>query len=129
MRWFESSHPSNTAYRVTHAYLDAMLQAFIEQDLVRASQCFAVDGVYRELRREPIQGREAIAAHFAAFSASGIAWQFTLDDVIAAADRACVVYRFVMAEGQGRPRRERAGCAVVRLDVRGRIAEWREYEG
>jgi ketosteroid isomerase-like protein len=111
------------------AYLDEMLRAFVDQDLARASACFAEEGVYRELRRQPVRGRAAIAEHFAHFTASGVAWQFVLDDVIAAADRACVVYRFSLAEGQGRPGRERAGCAVVHLDARGQIAEWREYEG
>ena len=52
-----------------------------------------------------------------------------MDDVIADGDRACVVYRFVLSEGDGKGRLERAGCALVRLDGRGHIAEWREYEG
>jgi ketosteroid isomerase-like protein len=110
-------------------YLQVALDAFTEQDLQRASVCFAVDAVYRELRREPVRGRAAIAEHFASFAASGVAWQFTLDDVIVAADRACVVYRFSVAEGEAQPGRERAGCAIVHLDARGLIAEWREYEG
>jgi ketosteroid isomerase-like protein len=142
MRWFESSHPSNALRKYSlvcsdsgssvstePAYLDAMVQAFVEGDLVRAGACFADDAVYREIRRTPVHGRAAIAEHFAAFTASGVAWQFVLDDLIVAADRACVVYRFIMAEGQDRPGRERAGCALVHLDARGQIAEWREYEG
>jgi ketosteroid isomerase-like protein len=114
---------------MTREHLDAMVQAFVERDLVRASACFSNDAVYREIRRAPLCGRAAIAEHFAAFTASGVAWRFVLDDVIVAADRACVVYRFFMAEGQGGPGRERAGCALVHLDARGQIAEWREYEG
>jgi ketosteroid isomerase-like protein len=110
-------------------YLQSMLDAFREHDLMRAGECFALDAVYRELRREPVCGRAAITEHFARFTASGIAWQFAVDDVIVSGDRACVVYRFTMAEGAGRPGRERAGCAVVHLDARGQIAEWREYEG
>lgn len=85
--------------------------------------------MYREARREAVHGRAAIAQHFARFTASEVAWQFVVDDVIATPDRACVVYRFILAEGQGEPRRERAGCALVHLDACGQIAEWREYEG
>jgi ketosteroid isomerase-like protein len=109
--------------------LNAIVEAFVDNDLARASECFAQDGVYREARREPLHGRASIAQHFARFAASGGAWQFLVDDVIATSDRACVVYRFILAEGQGEPRRERAGCALVHLDACGQIAEWREYEG
>jgi ketosteroid isomerase-like protein len=131
MRWFESSHPSNALRpaAVIPQYLQVALDAFSARDLERASACFATDGVYREVRREPVRGRAAIAEHFASFAASGVAWQFTFDDVIVAEDRACIVYRFSMAEGEAQPGRERAGCAIVHLDAHGQIAEWREYEG
>jgi len=52
-----------------------------------------------------------------------------IDDVIAEGARACVVYRFALGGGDGKPWRERAGCATVRFDERGQIEEWREYEG
>lgn len=93
------------------------------------SDRFSADGVYREARKPPIVGRAAIAAEFARFASSGVPFRFTVDDVIEAGARACVVYRFAVPEGAGGRWRERAGCAVVRFDERGEIAEWREYEG
>ncbi|MBV8643484.1 MAG: nuclear transport factor 2 family protein [Candidatus Eremiobacteraeota bacterium] len=109
--------------------LTALLDAFARGDLSTAAGCFSADATYREPSRTALAGREAIAAHFARFAASGVAWTFTVDEVIANGARACVVYRFTASGGDGEPRRERAGCAVVRIDERGEIAEWREYEG
>lgn len=109
--------------------LTAVLDAFRRGDLAAAAVCFAPDAVYREVRSAPIRGRDAIAVHFARFAASPVAWSFAADDVIREGRRASVVYRFRMAEGGGEPERERAGCAVVRLDERGLIIEWREYAG
>jgi ketosteroid isomerase-like protein len=108
--------------------LAAVLDAFARRDLRAAAACFAADATYREVRREPIVGRAAIAARFAQFAAGAGGWRFDADDVIRCGDRACVVYRFATRGGDGEPWRERAGCAVVRWDERGDIAEWREYE-
>ena len=106
-----------------------VLDAFTRADLGAAAAGFAEHGAYREARKPPVRGRAAVAAHFARFSASGAVWKFFVDDVIADGDRACVVYRFAVAGGGDEGWRERAGCALVRLDVRGHIEEWREYEG
>ena len=106
-----------------------MLEAFARRDLTAAAACFDGDGVYREAHQPPVRGREAIAAEFARYAATGAAWSFAVDDVIVDGLRACVVYRFAAGGGDGRPARERAGCATVRLAERGSIAEWREYEG
>jgi ketosteroid isomerase-like protein len=111
------------------AGLAAVLAAFARGDLRAAAAGFGEHAVYREARKPALVGRPAIAAHFARFAASGAVWQFHLDDVVADGDRACVVYRFELAEGDGKDWRERAGCALVRLDGRGHITEWREYEG
>jgi ketosteroid isomerase-like protein len=108
--------------------LATVLDAFARRDLRAAAACFAADATYREVRREPLVGRAAIAAHFAHFAAGAGGWRFAADDVIRSGDRACVVYRFATCGGDGEPWRERAGCAVVRSDERGDIAEWREYE-
>jgi ketosteroid isomerase-like protein len=105
-----------------------VLGAFARRDLAGAAAAFAEDGVYREARKPAVRGRAAVAAYFARFAASGAAWEFVVDDVLADGDRACVVYRFA-AGGDGEARRERAGCALVRFDGRGQIAQWREYEG
>ena len=111
------------------AGLANVLEAFARGDLSAAAAGFAEHAAYREVRKPAIHGRAAVAAHFARFAASGAAWSFHVDDVIVSADRACVVYRFAMPGGDGQARLERAGCALVRLDGRGHITEWREYEG
>jgi ketosteroid isomerase-like protein len=109
--------------------LQGLLDAFARNDLAASLACFSDDATYREPKKEPIRGREAIGAWFAAYDGSGVVWRFVVDDVIAERDRACVVYRFLIAGGEGEPWRERAGCAVVQLDAQGKIAEWREYSG
>lgn len=109
--------------------LTAAVAAFERGDLTAAAACFVPDATYREAGRAPIRGRAAIAAHFAQFAASPVAWAFAADDVIRSGRLASVVYRFRMAKGGDGPERERAGCAVVRLDESGLIIEWREYAG
>ena len=109
--------------------LASVLDAFARGDLADAAAAFAANATYREAGKPPVRGRQAIAAHFARFADSGAAWQFLVDDVITNGDRACVVYRFAVPEGDGGAWRERAGCALVRFDGRGQIAQWREYEG
>jgi ketosteroid isomerase-like protein len=109
--------------------LERVLSTFSRGELNGAAGAFAANGVYREARKAPVAGRDAIAAHFARFGATGVPFRFTVDDVIANGDRACVAYRFAVPGGDGEPWRERAGCATVRIDADGLIAEWREYEG
>jgi hypothetical protein len=109
--------------------LATVLAAFARGDLIAAAAGFGERAAYRELRKPALLGQAAVAAHFARFSESGAVWEFVVDDVIADGDRACVVYRFIGPGGDGQGRLERAGCALVRLDGRGQIAEWREYEG
>jgi ketosteroid isomerase-like protein len=114
-----------------HAALVSVLDALARGELTGVAARFAEDGAYREARKPPVLGRAAIAAEFARFAAAGVPFRFEVDDVIASTDRACVIYRFATspAEGDGRSWRERAGCATVRFDGSGQIAEWREYEG
>jgi nuclear transport factor 2 (NTF2) superfamily protein len=109
--------------------LATVLDAFARRELDGVAAAFAEDGAYREARKPAIQGRSAIAAEFARYAASGRPYRFEVDDVIADTYRACVVYRFATPGGDGEPWRERAGCATIRFDERGQIAEWREYEG
>lgn len=108
--------------------LACVLDAFARRAPAEALAAFAADALYQEARKAPLRGRDAIGSHFARFAAAGRDWRFVVDDVIAQDRRACVIYRFGVSEGQGEPVRERAGCATVRLDDRGLIAEWREYE-
>jgi ketosteroid isomerase-like protein len=109
--------------------LETLLEAFRRGALDDAAACFEPDARYAEAARAPVDGRAAIARHFAAFGAAGTRWRFVVDDVLRDGDRACVTYRFAMAEGADGPWRERAGCAIVRLGSGGLIAEWREYSG
>jgi ketosteroid isomerase-like protein len=109
--------------------LAEVLGAFARGSVDGVAERFAEDGAYHEARKPAIHGRDAIAAEFARFARTGVAFRFTVDEVLASAGRACVVYRFATPGGEGEPWRERAGCATVRFDERGQIAEWREYEG
>src|SRR5579875_1604219 len=131
MRWFESSRPSVVPPRAPrmNAALRELLAAFARGDLEAAKDRFADDAAYREARREPVRGRAAIGALFDRWASSAVAWRFTVDEVLEADERACVVYRFAVGGGTGEPWRERAGCALVRFGERGLISEWREYEG
>ncbi len=90
---------------------------------------FSQDAAFIEPRKAAVRGRAAIAAEFARFERSGVRFEFICDDVIVEGVRACVVYRFALGEGNGEPRRERAGCATVHFNEGGEILEWREYEG
>jgi uncharacterized protein (TIGR02246 family) len=108
--------------------LHSLIAAWLAGDALRAAAHFAMDGQYREAGREPLRGRDAIAAHFTRFFRDGPAWRFEVDTLFANASHACVVYRFAV-KGPGAEWRERAGCAVVGFDPSGSIADWREYEG
>jgi ketosteroid isomerase-like protein len=109
--------------------LETLLEAFARGALDEAVACFAVDAVYREPRKPALHGRDAIAAHFAVQSARARAWRFLLEETFTSGAHACVTYRYATREGTGEAWSERAGCAVVRVDERGEIALWREYEG
>ena len=109
--------------------LTMLLEAFASGALSGAAACFATDATYQEAGRPPIRGRDAIAAWFEGFAASGMTWRFTVDEVIRNASAACIVYRFEIFGGSGEPQRERAGCALVRCDERGQVIAWREYQG
>jgi ketosteroid isomerase-like protein len=114
---------------VTGAQLEPLLEAFARGALDEAVGCFSEDAVYREPRKPAVHGRAAIAEHFADYAASARSWRFLLDEVFHQGPRVCVSYRFATREGDQGPWSERAGCAIVRVDGRGQIALWREYEG
>jgi uncharacterized protein (TIGR02246 family) len=108
--------------------LRSLIAAWLSGDALRAAAHFAMDARYREAGREPLLGRDAIAAHFTRFFRDGPAWRFEVDTLFTDGPHACVVYRFAV-KGPSVEWRERAGCAVVAFDVSGSIADWREYEG
>jgi len=106
----------------------SLIAAWLAGDALRAAAHFAPTAEYREAGREPLRGRDAIAAHFTRFFRDGPAWLFEVDALFASGPHACVVYRFAV-KGPGVEWRERAGCAVVGFDTDGAIAGWHEYEG
>ena len=107
--------------------LEGLLNAWRSGDALRATAHFAEDGVYREARREPIRGREAIVAHFTRCFRDGPVWELNVDDIVVEGNLAAVSYRF-QTKGKDGEWRENAGCAFVRF-IDGSVAEWREYEG
>ena len=110
-----------------HALIEELVSAWKTYDAHRASAFFASEGIYLESGREPIQGRDAIFAHFQRFFRDGPPWRFEIDDIVAEDDRAAVSYRFFIKGSTGQWQ-ERAGCALVRREA-GLIAYWREYHG
>ena len=107
--------------------LDGLFAAWRTGDALRSGAHFGFAATYREARREPIAGRDAIVAHFTKFFRDGPRWEFHVDDTIVEEDRAAVRYRFAVTSIDG-SWHERAGCAFVTF-LDGTIAEWREYEG
>lgn len=103
-----------------------LVSAWRAGDALRASAFFAEDGVYHEVGREPVRGRNEIATYFTRFFRDGPAWQFEIQDIIVEGERAAVAYRFAIHTSDGW--HELAGCALVRREG-GSIAEWREYHG
>jgi ketosteroid isomerase-like protein len=116
--------------------LESLFTAWRTGDALRSAAHFALDGVYREARRAPIEGRDAIVAHFTRFFRDGPRFAFHPEDTVVEGDRAAVRYRFEVAgdgdrfevAGDGGRWIEKSGCAFVRFSD-GTIAEWREYEG
>ncbi len=107
--------------------LDGVFAAWRLGDALRSGAHFALDGVYREARRRPLTGRDAIVGHFTRFFRDGPRWEFFLDDTLVEGERAAVRYRFAI-EAEDGTWRERPGCAFVTF-ADGTIAEWHEYEG
>ena len=95
-------------------------------DEVASAAYFATDGVFHEAKKDPVTGRDAIAAHWAPFFHGGPEWRMTVHDLFGAGERFAVTYTWEIntrAGWTGSP-----GCAIVH--VRGeKIALWREYKG
>lgn len=107
--------------------LRRLFAAWQAGDALRSGAHFDLAATYREARREPIVGREAIVSHFGKFFRDGPRYEFRVDETIVEEDRAAVRYRFALATIDG-SWRERPGCAFVTFGA-GTILEWREYEG
>jgi len=107
--------------------LGSLFAAWRTGDALRSGAHFAIAATYREARREPILGRDAIVAHFTKFFRDGPRWEFHVDDTLVEEERAAVRYRFAVTSVDG-TWLERPGCALVTF-ANGTIVEWREYEG
>ncbi len=107
--------------------LDGLFAAWRKGDALRSGAHFAIAATYREARREPIVGRDAIVSHFTKFFRDGPRYEFHVDETIVEEDRAAVRYRFAVVDIDG-AWVERPGCAFVTFSD-GTIVEWREYEG
>ncbi len=110
-----------------HEALEGLFAAWRKGDALRSAAHFAPDATYREARRAPIAGREAIVQHFTKFFRDGPRWEFYVDDTLVEGDRAAVRYRFAVVSSEG-AWAEHSGCAFVTF-ADGTIVEWREYEG
>jgi uncharacterized protein (TIGR02246 family) len=107
--------------------LERLFSAWSDEDALRSGAHFAVDAVYREAGRAPLEGRDAILTHFTRFFRDGPRFEFDAQEIIVEDDRAAVRYRFATVSRDG-ARVEREGCALVAFRD-GTISEWREYEG
>jgi uncharacterized protein (TIGR02246 family) len=106
--------------------IDELIAAWQANDAHRAAAFFAVDARYHESGRAPIDGREAIFAHFERFFRSGPPWRIELDEIVVEGERAAVAFEFATATSGTWQTRE--GCALVRCED-GLVASWREYHG
>jgi uncharacterized protein (TIGR02246 family) len=86
-------------------------------DAEAAGAYFCVDGVYQEVRGEPVAGRDAIVAVWRRFFERAPAWRMTVEEIFGGGDRFAVVYTW----------QDRPGCAIVHVRD-GKIALWREYK-
>ena len=59
-----------------------------------------LDATYHEAGREPIAGREALAAYFTRFFRDGPPWRFEVDEILVDGERAAVAYRFEISATQ-----------------------------
>jgi hypothetical protein len=58
--------------------IDELVSAWQSGDALRASAFFSADATYHESGREPVRGREAIAAYFTRFFRDGPPWRFEI---------------------------------------------------
>lgn len=111
----------------TRQAIDGLISAWMAGDALRASAFFSTDARYVEAGRDPVQGRDAIAAYFTRFFRDGPPWRFELDEAIVEGQRAAIAYRFHIRDAAG-AWHERPGCAIVTFES-SLVTLWREYQG
>jgi limonene-1,2-epoxide hydrolase len=112
---------------VTAADFSTLFDLWRAGDETRSAAYFTSDGIFHEANREPIVGRDAIAAHWAPFFHGGPEWRMTVHDLFGGGDRYVVDYTWEIKTRTGEWTGN-AGCAIVHLRD-GKIARWREYKG
>jgi uncharacterized protein (TIGR02246 family) len=109
------------------AILESLFEAWSSHDALRAAACFAPGATYREADGRVLEGREALAEHFARFFREGPPWRLDVEEVLVEGERAAVAYRFGIHRKE-QQWYERAGCALVHFES-GLVQSWREYHG
>ncbi len=112
---------------MTPADFSTLFDLWRAGDETAAAAYFTPDGVFHEAAREPIAGRDAIAAHWAPFFHGGPEWRMTVHDLFGAGDRYVVDYTWEVKTREG-AWAGNPGCAIVHVRD-GKIALWREYKG
>jgi limonene-1,2-epoxide hydrolase len=111
---------------MTVADLETMIDLWRAGDEDGSAAYFATDGIFHEAKKEPIVGRDAIAANWKPFFHGGPEWRMNVHELFGEGNRFAVAYTWEikLKDGTwaGSP-----GCAIVRVS-NGKIAEWREYK-
>ena len=111
---------------MTPADFERMFDLWRAGDEHGSAAYFTADGIFHEAKKEPVRGRDAIAAHWAPFFHGGPEWRMTVHDLFGENERYAVVYTWEikLKDGTwtGSP-----GVAIVQTRA-GKIAEWREYK-
>jgi limonene-1,2-epoxide hydrolase len=111
---------------VTVADFEQMFALWRAGDETGSAAYFTPDGIFHEAKKDPVAGRDAIAAHWKPFFHGGPEWRMTVHDLFGDGERFAVAYTWEikLKDGNwaGSP-----GCAIVHTRD-GKIAEWREYK-
>jgi limonene-1,2-epoxide hydrolase len=111
---------------VTASDFEAMFDLWRAGDEIGSAAYFTPDGIFHEAKKDPVVGRDTIAAHWKPFFHGGPEWRMTVHDLFGDGERFAVAYTWEikLKDGTwtGSP-----GCAIVKTRD-GKIAEWREYK-
>lgn len=111
---------------MTAADFQALFARWRAGDEQGSAEYFAPDGVFWEAQKEPLVGRERIAAHWAPFFHGGPEWRMNVHDLFGDGERFAVTYTWQIKKSDGRWI-DSPGCAIVHVRD-GKIAAWREYK-
>lgn len=114
---------------MTSSDLETLFALWRAGDEAGAAAYFADDGIFHEAKKEPVVGRDTIAAHWKPFFHGGPEWRMTVHDLFGdpASETFAVSYTWEIKLGDGTWTGS-PGCAIVQTRA-GKISEWREYKG